>query len=96
MDEIITISKHELISLVSEASKNAAQDAINQTLKELGIKTDDVWISQNKAHKIVGRERLEKAISCGKVRYKKPKMDNRYGRVYINKKDIQKLINNPL
>ena len=96
MDDIVTISKQDLISLVSEASRNAANDAIEQTLKELGIRTDSIWISQNKAHKIIGRKRLESAIRKGFVRYRKPDMDNPRGRVYINKKDLQKLLNNPL
>jgi hypothetical protein len=93
---MINIPKQDLIALVSEASKNAAQDAIDQTLKELGIRTESMWISQNKAHKIVGRKRLESAIKKGTVRYRKPDMDNPRGRGYINKKDVQKLINNPL
>jgi len=95
MREYITICKQELIELVADVARNASNNAIDQTLKELGIRTESMWISQNKAHKIVGRKRLETAIRQGRVRYRKPDMDNPRGRVHINKKDIQNLLNRP-
>mgnify|MGYP006312003055 CR=1 FL=1 len=95
MDETIQISKHELIELVSQASRSAANDAIDKTLRELGIKTDSMWITQNQAHQLIRRKRLDRAIREGKVRWRKKDLDKQFSRVYINKKDLQNLQNNP-
>jgi len=88
MTEPIIIERAELTIIVDQA--------IDRTLKELGIKHKLIkpWISQNQASKLVGRRRLERAMERGEVEWKKPDMDNKFGRVYVSRKDIEKLLNN--
>ena len=87
MTDPITIERAELHIIIDRA--------IEQTLNELGIKRKDFnpWMSQNQASKIVGRRRLERAMERGLVEWYKTNMDKRTGRVYINRKDVEKLLN---
>jgi len=55
----------------------------------------DTWISQNQASKIVGRRRLETAMQRNVVRWEKKDINNPRGRVYVSRKDVEKLIKNP-
>jgi predicted RNA-binding protein Jag len=93
MTDPITIERAELAQYI----RNTADQAIQQTLNELGIKRSayNPYMSQNQAAKLVGRKRLEAAMQSGIVDWKKPDMDKRTGRVYVNRKDVQKLLNNP-
>ena len=94
MSEAITISRSELAQFV----KNTADQAINETLDQLGIKrkTFNPYMSQNQASKLVGRKRLETAMTSGIVEWKKLNMEKKLGRVMVSRKDVQKLLNNPL
>jgi hypothetical protein len=90
MPDLITIDRSELRSVVIITAQ--------QVLRELGIKTKDIkpWISQNQASKIIGRRRLATAMKNGKVKFKKPDYENPKGRVFILKKDLEKLINSTI
>ena len=90
MNDPITIERAELHIIVDRA--------IDQTLKELGIKrkTFNPYMSQNQASKLVGRGRLERAMSEGRVEWFKPAMDKSKGRVYVKREDVEKMLNNPM
>jgi hypothetical protein len=90
MSTTITIDSSELRNIVALS--------VSQTLKELGIKARDIspWISQNQAAKLMGFKRLQTAMSRGLVEWKKPDMDNPRGRVYILRRDVEKLIAKPI
>ena len=90
MTDPITIERSEIQDIVDRA--------IMTTLTELGIKTRDLkpYISKNMASKLVGRVRLEKAMKHGSVGWMKKDMDNPRGRVWILKRDLEKLIKDPL
>jgi hypothetical protein len=93
MTDPITIEREELAQYI----RNTADQAIEQTLRELGIKRSSVspWMSQNQAAKLVGRVRLESAIKSGDVRYEKRNPGSKLGRVFVSKRDVQKLLNKP-
>lgn len=97
MSEIVTIERSELFNLIAETSRNAAELAVNTTLQELGIKApkESLWISQNKAHKMVGRGTLERAMREGRVKFKKTDIENPKGRVLVLRSDVIKLIKDP-
>jgi hypothetical protein len=94
MTDPVTIERAELAQFI----RNTADQAIAETLNELGIKRRafNPYMSQNQASKLVGRKRLQTAIKKGLVKWEKPDMDKRTGRVFISRKDVQKLLNNPL
>jgi len=89
MTDPITIERSEIQDIVDQA--------ITRTLTELGIKAKDIspWISQNKASKLVGRVRLERAMRDGLVEWRKDDIGRPHSRVWIAYKDIIKLIKNP-
>jgi hypothetical protein len=89
MNDPITIEREELIDIVDRA--------IDRTLTELGIKRKilNPWMSQNQASKLVGRRRIERAMEQGLVEWHKPNMDKIKGRIYIRRKDVEKILNNP-
>jgi hypothetical protein len=53
-------------------------------------------MSQNQASKLIGRKRLQTAMEKGLIAWKKSDMDKSTGRVYVSRKDVQKLLNNPI
>ena len=89
MTDPIIIEREELYAIVDRA--------IAMTLIELGIKPKKIspWMSQNKATHYVGRVRLYNAMQNGTVKWKKQDMNNPRSRVWILKKDIDKLIREP-
>jgi hypothetical protein len=94
MTDPITIERAELAQFI----RNTADQAISETLNELGIKRRafNPYMSQNQAAKLVGRKRLQTAMGKGLVEWKKPDMDKRTGRIFVSRKDVQKLLNNPI
>lgn len=94
MKDTITMEREEMALWIREITDSA----IKQTLQALGIKVKDIspWISQNKASCLIGRNRLERAMREGSVRFQKRNPDKRLGRVMVSYQDIQKLLNNPL
>jgi len=93
MTNQITIEREELAQYI----RNTADQAIEQTLRELGIKRSKLspWMSQNQAAKLVGRGRLESAIKSGDVRFEKRNPGTKLGRVYVSRNDVQRLLNKP-
>ena len=87
MTDPIIIERAELTIIVDQA--------IDRTLKELGIKHKTIkpWMSQNQAHKLVRRRRLKNAMERGEVEWRKTDMDNRFGRVDVSRRDVEKLLN---
>jgi hypothetical protein len=71
---------------------------INQVLAERGIKQRvyKPWMSQNMASQIIGRRRLESAMQKGLVEFRKKDPEKKLGRVFVSKKDVQNLLNNPM
>lgn len=59
------------------------------------LKPDSVWITQNKAHKMAGRRKVEKAMELGQVRFQKKDLNSRTSMVMVNRKDIEKLVKQP-
>lgn len=90
MNDPITIERSDLYDIVDRA--------IDQTLVELGIKRKvfNPYMSQNQAAKLIGRKRLQTAMEKGLVEWRKPDNDKQTGRIYISRKDVQKLLNNPI
>jgi hypothetical protein len=70
---------------------------INEVLAERGIKKRvfSAWMSQNLASKVIGRVRLETAMERGVVEFRKRDPEKKLGRVFVSRKDVQKLLNNP-
>lgn len=68
---------------------------VTRTLEDLGIKTRKIkpWISQNKAYQLVGRSRVDRAMREGKIKWRKENIDKKLGRIYLNRKDVEKLLN---
>ena len=93
MTDPVTIERAELAQFI----RNTADQAITETLNELGIKRRafNPYMSQNQASKLIGRKRLQTAMEKGLIEWKKPDMDKATGRVYVSRKDVQKLLNNP-
>jgi hypothetical protein len=94
MTDPVTIERAELAQFI----RNTADQAISETLNELGIKRRafNPYMSQNQAAKLIGRKRLQTAMERGLVEWKKPDMDKSTGRVYVSRKDVHKLLNNPM
>jgi len=95
MSDIITIERSDL--------RNFATVFAQEILKEMGVKPKNVnqeWISKNQALKLaqkkIGRKKLDTAIAKGIVR-KKPGKNNGNPRspIPVNKKDVERLIQNP-
>jgi len=78
-----------LVIIDIDQLSRAIETAIRQANK------NDVWITQNQACKLVSRRKLEKAMAEDRVRWKKTG-DERYSRVLVVKKDVEKLLNNQL
>jgi len=55
----------------------------------------DSWISQNQACRLIGRRRLETAMQRNLVRWEKKDINNPRGRVYVSRKDVERLIKTP-
>lgn len=93
MNDPITIEREELIDIVDRAIDRA----IVQTLKELGIKhkTFNPWMSQAEAARLIGFYVLQRAMKQGLVEWRKPSMDKSNSRIYIRRKDVEKILNNP-
>jgi predicted RNA-binding protein Jag len=93
MTDPITLERAELAQFV----RNTADQAITETLNELGIKRKpfEPWISENQASKLIGRKRLQTSIQKGLVK-SKVNMEKRTHSKFVLKSDIQKLLNNPL
>jgi len=89
MTDPIIIERTEIQEIVDKA--------ITRTLSELGIKASEIspWITQNKAAKLVGQKRLERAMRNGLVEWHKEDINRPHSRVWIAYKDIIKLIKNP-
>jgi len=51
--------------------------------------------SQNRASMLISRSRLESAMRTGRVKWHKDNPDTKLGRVKVNWKDVQKLLNEP-
>jgi hypothetical protein len=81
MNNLIIIDRSDLTRIVDHAIEM--------------MTTTNPWMSQNQASKLIGRKRLQKAMEMGLVAWEKPDLDNLYGRVYVSRKDIQKLLNKP-
>jgi hypothetical protein len=92
MSDPITIERTELAQFI----RNTADQAIAETLRELGIKRKlfEPWISENQAAKQIGRKRLQTAILKGLVK-SRVDMEKRTHSKFVLKSDIQKLLNNP-
>ena len=90
MDDPIIIERAELHIIVDRA--------IDQTLKELGIKHKiyNPWMSQAEASRLVGFYVLQRAMREGRVEWNKPSMDKSNSRINIRRKDVEKLLNNPV
>jgi hypothetical protein len=89
MRDQITIERSELAEF--------GRKLVHQTLIELGIKVNDInpWISQHRAAQLIGRSRLTTAMQKGQVKFYKENPDMKLGRVKVNYKDVQKIMNNP-
>ena len=89
MTDPITIERSQLQDIVDRA--------ITRTLTDLGIRARDItpWITKNRASKLIGRVRLETAMEKGLVEWRKDDIRRPHSRVWIRKKDLDKLINNP-
>ena len=79
----------KLLIMDTDQLSRAIETAIRQANK------NDVWITQNQACKLIKRCRLEKAMAEDRVRWKKTG-NERYSRVLVVKKDVEKLINNQI
>jgi len=70
------------------------------TLSRLGIPTikDGLWITQAEATRMpnCSRRKLERAMREGRVRFEKPNMGSKQGRVLINLMDLKKLLQQPV
>lgn len=75
----------------------AMKQLICETLKEVGMKPRDIapWVSQNKASKMVGRKRLERAMRDGVVEFRKINPGVKNSRVNVSMRDLIKLIKQP-
>jgi len=83
---------------MSEAELEAIiKRTVAETLREMGIRPADVkpWLSQNKASKLVGRKRLERAMREGRVEFRKLNPGMRNSRVNVSVRDVMKLIKQP-
>lgn len=93
MKDPVIIEREDLLRW----GRDIADRAVSDTLTELGIKKKLLRpeMSQNQAEKLVGASHLRKAMDSGRVRWRKEQPGTKLGRVFINKQDVQKLLNNP-
>ena len=93
MSDTVTMSRGDLEQFIN----NTAERAINETLRELGIKRKMLspWISKAEAGKLIGRGRLDRAIRRNQVAVDGD-LSKRTHNIKVLKKDIQKLLNNPI
>lgn len=89
MTDPITIERSELRNMVIVITQ--------EVLRELGIKVKDIkpTISQNQAHKILGRAKYEKALKLGLIEIRK-KPGSQISRVEVSRRDVEKLISKPI
>jgi hypothetical protein len=97
MTDPIIIERADLLQLMEEMAEKTADKAVTQTLSHLGIKAKDInpWITQHAAWKLIGRARLNKAMQNGDVEWRKADINRPHSRVYIRRKDLEKLLKNP-
>jgi len=95
--ETVTLTKEQLQQIITDTVVATARVSVAATLESMGIrpKKDKVWISQSEATRLIGRRRLEKAMAQGKIRWEKPEMDKKQGRVSVLAADVIKLIKEP-
>lgn len=86
MSDLITISHSDLEQIIATT--------VVKTLREIGVKAKDAnpWITQNQAHKLIGRTKVEKAMRKGLIQYHSDNPGSRYGRIMLLRKDVEKLI----
>lgn len=96
--ETITLTQEQLRQIITDAVVATARISVTETLMSMGIRPakDKIWISQAEASRLIGRRRLEKAMQQGKVRWEKPDMSTKQGRVSVLAADVYKLIKEPL
>ena len=99
---MLTLTEQELQTIIDRSISRAVVPVVNATLKSLGIPTekDFLWVSQAEASRLIGkgkaslgRRRLEKAMTQGRVEFEKVDMESRQARVFVKLSDIRKLIN---
>jgi len=92
MTDPIIIERSELVNI----ARNAALLAIKQTLRDISIRRNgfNQWITQNQAFKLIGRRRLERTMSEGRIKWHKSDLNKRNSKVLILRNDFEKLINN--
>jgi len=96
--ETITLTQEQLRQIITDTVVATARVSVAETLESLNIRPakDKVWISQAEASRLIGRRRLEKAMQQGKVRWEKPDMSTKQGRVSVLAADVYKLLKEPL
>ena len=96
--ETITLTQEQLRQIITDAVVSTARISAAETLESMGIRpaTDKIWISQAEASRLIGRRRLEKAMQQGKVRWEKPDMELKQGRVSVLAADVFRLLKEPL
>lgn len=96
--ETITLTRQQLEQIITDTVVATARVSVAETLESMGIRPmkDKVWISQAEATRLIGRRRLEKAMQLRKVRWEKPDMSTKQGRVSVLAADVYKLIKEPL
>lgn len=89
--------KDWLVAEMRAIIEESMQDILSKMLREMGIKPFKVapWVSQNKASKLVGRKRLERAMREGTVEFKKSDTQKRNSPVRVSMRDVLKLIKQP-
>mgnify|MGYP000966106203 CR=1 FL=1 len=95
--EIITLTKEQLQQIITDTVVTTARLSVAATLESMGVRPrkDQVWMSQSEATRLIGRRRLEKAMAQGRVRWEKPDMSKKQGRVSVLAADVIKLIKEP-
>lgn len=96
--ETITLTKEQLQQIITDTVVSTARISVAATLESMGIRPqkDKVWMSQAEASRLIGRRRLEKAMLQGKVRWEKPDMATKQGRVSVLAADVIKLVKEPI
>jgi hypothetical protein len=84
---------------LDEHIRNTANQAIMETLDELGIKRKptDPWVSENYAVRVmeIGRVRLKRAVARGVVK-SKTDLNKKTHNKFVLKADVNKLLKNPI
>lgn len=67
---------------------------IDRTLETLGIKPRSVktWITQAEAGRMLSVRKVAKAMSQGKIEFYKDDYDSPRSRVWLKRKDVEKLM----